>query len=168
ETTTKLEPSRVRQIERLLQGNRVSPPCRHQTQSKRMIVLQPPLVRHFLEQHQMLKREIVCIIDNQKFRPILVQVSHDGAACGCSNALGSGDLKPPKTGRLTPVHRHCFWVPPPRERIVHQPFFGGRGYSWLGPPPDQPVAGGTPDCPRRLGASSETFERRRSRRISPF
>jgi hypothetical protein len=39
--------ARVRQIERLFQGNRVSAPCRHQTQPKRMIVLQPPLVRHF-------------------------------------------------------------------------------------------------------------------------
>ncbi len=46
-------------------GNRVSAPCGHQTQPQRMIVLQPPLVRHFFEQHQMLKREVVCIIDNQ-------------------------------------------------------------------------------------------------------
>src|SRR5260370_42297003 len=42
-----------------------------------MIVLAPPLVRDFLEQHQMLKREIVCIIDNQEFRAVLVQVSHE-------------------------------------------------------------------------------------------
>src|SRR5712692_1094800 len=82
ETTTKLQPGRVRQIERLFQWNRVSAPCRHQTQPKRMIVREPPLVRHFLEQHQMLKREIVCIIDNQKFSPILVQVSHEFGFAG--------------------------------------------------------------------------------------
>jgi len=48
--------------------------------------LQPPLVRDFLEQHQMLKREIVCIIDNQEFRAVLVQVSHEfptGCATSC-------------------------------------------------------------------------------------
>src|SRR5207248_1886425 len=41
-------------------GNRVSAPCGHQTQPQRMIVLQPPLVRHFFEQHQMRHRERSC------------------------------------------------------------------------------------------------------------
>src|SRR6266571_8881102 len=47
-----------------------------------MIVLQPPLVRHFLEQHQVFQREIVCIIDNQTLGAVLVQVSHEFGLTG--------------------------------------------------------------------------------------
>src|SRR6266516_529229 len=82
ETATKLQPRWIGQIECFLQGNRVSAPCGHQTQPQRMIVLQPPMVHLFFEQHQMLKREVVCIIDNQKFRPVLVQVSHEFGLAG--------------------------------------------------------------------------------------
>jgi hypothetical protein len=47
-----------------------------------MIVREPPLVRHFLEQRQVFQREIVRIIHNQAFRAVLVQVSHElGLAC---------------------------------------------------------------------------------------
>jgi hypothetical protein len=42
-----------------------------------MIVLQSSLVCHFLEQHQVFQREIVCIIDNQKLSAVLVQVPHE-------------------------------------------------------------------------------------------
>src|SRR5260221_195595 len=55
---------------------------RNQTQPKRMIVLQPPMVRHFLEQHEVFQREIVCIIDNQTLGAVLVQVSHEFGLAG--------------------------------------------------------------------------------------
>ena len=77
EASSELQPGRVRQIECFLQGNRVPTPCGYQTQPQWRIVLQPPLVCHLLEQHEVFEREIVCIIDNEEFGAVLVQVSHE-------------------------------------------------------------------------------------------
>src|SRR5438105_4719587 len=57
-------------------------PCRNQTQPKRMIVREPPLVCHFLEQHQMRHGEIMGIIHNEALGPILVAVSHEFRLAG--------------------------------------------------------------------------------------
>src|SRR5258708_40289051 len=74
--------ARIRQVERLFQGNRVPTPCRHQTQPQRMIVREPPLIRHLLEQHQVFQRKIVRIIHNQTFSPVLVEMSHKFGLAG--------------------------------------------------------------------------------------
>src|SRR5712691_13052604 len=42
-----------------------------------MIVREPPLVRHFLEEHQMRHGEIMGIIHNEKLGSILMQVTHE-------------------------------------------------------------------------------------------
>ena len=42
-----------------------------------MIVLEPPLVRQFFDEHQVLEREIMCVVYHEELCPILVKVSHE-------------------------------------------------------------------------------------------
>src|SRR5712691_3657348 len=74
-----------------------------------MIVREPPLVRHFLEEHQMRHGEIMGIIHNEKLGSILMQVTHEFWLAGAPMPLQrkSQSAEELVTQRL--LIFHVFW-----------------------------------------------------------